>query len=147
MKQAFVQVHFIKFAPLKAAKPRLDFILLPPAEVGSWQDPPGFSSCSLSRAREGEGSMLRDHSYTNGKALGTVPVAAPGCAWPCQPSVPSAPHGSAQVRTTPALILVGGRHRDPLKCCPLHPTFPLTLALCWSLDYFHSGQLLLFSLQ
>lgn len=82
MKQAFVQVHFIKFAPLKAAKPRLDFILLPPAEVGSWQDPPGFSSCSLSRAREGEGSMLRDLSYTNGKALGTAACPC-GSIWVC----------------------------------------------------------------
>lgn len=58
MKQALVQVHSIKFAPLKAAKPRLGFILLPPAELGSWQDPPGFSSSSLSRIREGESSVL-----------------------------------------------------------------------------------------
>lgn len=57
MEQALVQVHFIKFAPFKAAKTRLDFILLPTAELGSWQDLPGFSY-SLCRAREGEGSML-----------------------------------------------------------------------------------------
>lgn len=105
MKQAFVQVHFIKFAPLEAAKPRLDFILLPTAEVGSWQELPGthFSSRSLSRARQGEGSMLRDQSYTNVKPLGTAgasgpatcplwqPLGRPGPAVQCQPSVPGAP--------------------------------------------------------
>lgn len=58
MEKALVQIHFIKFAPFKAAKTRLDFILLPTAELGSWQDLPGFSSYSLCRTREGEGSML-----------------------------------------------------------------------------------------
>ena len=42
---------------------------------------------------------------------------------------------------------MGDRHREPDICCPLHPAFPLALPLHCSLNYFHSGQLLLFSLQ
>lgn len=160
MMQAFIQVHFIKFAPLKAAKPRLDFILLPTAEGGSWQDLPG-TLFSHSRTRESEGSTLRDQSYTDRKPLGTAGTSGPaGCplgqrlgrpgpaalALPAQRAQCSpGPTARAKGLRERGLLLVGGRHRDPLKCCPLHP-HSHSLFLC-SLDYFHSGQPRLFSLQ
>lgn len=137
MEQALVQIHFIKFAPFKAAKTRLDFILLPTAELGSWQDLPFpelgrvRAACSDTQVPHMENLLGLQEAL----ALQPVPCGSTGYPGPALLAPPaqraqSSPGSTDRAKEgrKPGLISVGGRPRDPLKCS-LPPAFPLTPAL------------------